>query len=304
VEVQRNAYGPSEAERITRAFRGGHGAVHRAADAFVRYVPRDVEAGLKGALGLRGDNNLGVSPDQHPHSQGEGTVIHAPESAHVTLKSSAEPENTNIREDEDGWVSDQSLPGDIQAQEGHQRTVMRHSSRANKKKRTERHHPSIHNHHHHHHHRSRLSHPAPINMSTSTESSTVPAPASAPAAGPSTPAPDVPSSAVPGALSPSLTDAADEEPRGRTPAASAPSTVAARSSRRPRPHMRIVSLRGSEVPSREVSPVRSIRWADAGAGNSPATARWPQSPPASVQGSRAPSPGPSTPSEPAEQDAC
>jgi hypothetical protein len=65
-------------------------------------------------------------------------------------------------------------------------------------------------------------------------------------------------------------------------------------------HMRIMSLRGSETASREVSPVRSIRWADAGAGASPATMRWPQSP--SAQGSRAPSPGPSSPGEPIEPD--
>ncbi|KAH9954957.1 Sodium/hydrogen exchanger family-domain-containing protein, partial [Russula dissimulans] len=43
VEVQRNAYGPSEVERITRAFRGSYGAVHRAADAFMRHIPHDVE---------------------------------------------------------------------------------------------------------------------------------------------------------------------------------------------------------------------------------------------------------------------
>lgn len=214
-------------------------------------------------------------------------MVRAPES-------SAEPESTSVREDEDGWVSDRSLPGDVHTLEGHQRTVMRHSSRANKKKRIERHRPSTHN---HHHHRSRLSHPAPIDISASTESNT------APDAGPSTLAPDVPNPAVPGSP-PSLPDTMDEEePRGRTPATSTYSTVTARSSRRPRQHMRIVSLRGSEAASREVSPARSIRWADAGAGNSPATARWPQSPSASVQGSRAPSPGPpSTPGEPAEQD--
>jgi hypothetical protein len=104
------------------------------------------------------------------------------------------------------------------------------------------------------------------------------------------------SSTVPETLTTSM-DATDEEPRGRPPPASAPSTIATR--RHPR-HMRIMSLRGSETGSREVSPARSIRWADADAGSSPATARWPQSP--SVQGSRAPSPGSPTPGEPTEAD--
>jgi hypothetical protein len=99
---------------------------------------------------------------------------------------------------------------------------------------------------------------------------------------------------------PSSMATADEETRGRRPPASTST-----SERLPR-HMRIMSLRGSTASSREVSPVRSIRWADEGTGAGPATGRWRQSPCASAGSSRAPSrapsPGPSTPSEPTEPD--
>jgi len=244
----------------------------------MRHVSHEVEGGLKGSFGLRGGDIGRLPQPSHPH--GEGAVAHAPDSAHVTLNLSAEPEVADICDDEeDGWVSDKSSPEKALTETGHQRTAKSASNRASKRRRIDRHRSCIHI---HHHPRSPLT--TPKGTSTS-ESST------APAAGPSTPAPDVPSSSVPEA---STIDSVDEEPRGRAPPASAPSTVAARS--RPR-HMRIVSLRGSETGSREVSPARSVRWADAPGS---ATTRWPQS--SSVQGSRAPSPGPPTPAEPAEDD--
>jgi hypothetical protein len=292
VEVQRNAYGPSEAERITRAFRGSHAAVHRAADTFVsevmRHIPHDVAAGLEGAFGLpSGDDDTGKLPNQPSHLHGEAIVAHAPDVVHVMLNASSEPDVTIIREDEeDGWVSDQSSPESASVEKGHQQTTKSASNRAGKKRRIDRRHSSIHIHHH-----SSFPSPPPKGISTSESSS-------APTEGPSTPIQDMPSSTVPETLTSSM-DTTDEEPRGRPPPASAPSTIAIR--RHPR-HMRIMSLRGSETGSREVSPVRSIRWADADAGSSPATSRWPQSPSASAQGSRAPSPGPSTPGEPTEAD--
>ncbi|KAI9509473.1 Sodium/hydrogen exchanger family-domain-containing protein [Russula earlei] len=295
VEVQRNAYGPSEAERITRVFRrGGQAAVHRAADEFIggvmQHVQHDVESGVKGTFGLHGDDSRG-SPHQHTsprhsHLYGEVPVVYAPESAQIGLDPSAEPENVGIRQDEEGWVSDQSSP-DVVVEVGHRQTAVRHpNNRASKKRRIDRRSSTR------SHHRSRQPTSTPTETLTSTGSST------APVAGPSTVNPDMPSSPVSGPSS-SPTDIADEEPRGRMPATSAPSTLAGH--RQPR-HMRIVSLRGAETASREVSPARSVRWADAGVGHSPMTARWPQS--ASAQGSRtgsrAPSPGPPTPGEPTE----
>jgi hypothetical protein len=243
-------------------------------------------------LGSRSGNNVGVSPHQHQHLQlprshtpEEGTVFAAPESTHVMLNLSAEPETAGVRrdEDEDGWVSDQSWPGDARMEKGHQQTAKAPRSRSSKRRRTDRHRSSAHVHHH-----SRAPLQTAIDVSTSTTT--------APATGSSTPATDAQSSLVSEA-SPSSTDAADEEPRGRRLAVSAPLTSAVQTLPR---HMRIMSLRGSGTGSREVSPARSIRWADAGAGASPVTARWPQSP--SAQGSRAPSPGPSTPGEPMEPD--
>jgi hypothetical protein len=115
-----------------------------------------------------------------------------------------------------------------------------------------------------------------------------------------TPTADSPKLA-PGEVLPSSMATADEETRGRRLHVSTPSTP----ERLPR-HMRVMSLRGSAASSREVSPVRSIRWADEGAGASPATARWTQSPCTSARSSRAPSrapsPGPSTSGEPIEPD--
>jgi len=266
VEVQRNAYGPSDTERLTRAFRGGHAVAHHAADTFIgelmRQVPHDVEASPEGA---RSCNDVGASQlsDQnslHPHGEG---AVHSPDSA---------------QDEDDEWVSDQSSPADTSVEKGqHAKT-----SRVSKRRRSDRHRSSV-------HHHSRLPHPTPISRSTSTNSGVTVATDPPPLA------PDLPSLPAPGPSS-SPTDA-DEEPRGRTPLSAAPSSSAAR--RQPR-HMRIVSLRGSAAGSREVSPARSVRWADTGAGSSPATARWPQSP--SAQGSRAPSPGPPTPGEPMEHD--
>ena len=252
----------------------------------MRHVPHDVEAGLKGVLGSRSGDDVDV-PHQHPgmqlprsHPPGEGTMLPAPESAHVVPDLSIEPETAGIlRDEEDGWVSDQSGPEDFPGESGHQQTVKPPRSRTNKRRRADRHRPSTHVHHH-----SRL----PLHTSIddmSTKSST------APASGSSILAPDAPNSLVP-EVSPSPTDTLDEELRGRRLPGSAPSTSAVQTLPR---HMRIMSLRGRETGSREVSPARSIRWADAGAGAGPATARWSQPP--SAQGSRAPSPGPPTTSE-------
>lgn len=285
VEVQRNAYCPSEAERITRAFRGSHTTVHHAADTFIgevmRHIPHDVEADLPGG------NDTGKLPQQPSHLHGEATVAHAPDVVHVMLNASSEPDVAIIPEDEeDGWVSDQSSPESALVEKEHQQTVKGASSRAGKKRRIDRRRSSIHI-----HHLSRLPSPPPKGISTSESSS-------APTPGPSTPTRDIPSSTIPETPT-SPMDTTDEEPRGRSPPASTPSTTAIR--RHPR-HMRIMSLRGSETGSREVSPARSIRWADADAGPGPATSRWPQSPSASAQGSRAPSPGPSIPGKSTEAD--
>ena len=260
--------------------------MHHAADAFIggvmRHVSHEVEGGLKGSFGLRAGDIGRLPQSSHPH--GEGAVAHPPDSAHVTLNLSAEPEFSDICDDEDdGWVSDKSSPEKAPAETGRQRTAKSGSNRASKKRRIDRHRSCILI---HHHPRSPLTTPK---GSSTSESST------APAAGPSTStlAQNVPSSSFSEASTPPI-DSVDEEPRGRPLPASAPPTIAARS--RPR-HMRIVSLRGSETGSRDVSPARSVRWADApGTG----TARWPQS--SSVQGSRAPSPGPPTPAEPAEDE--
>jgi hypothetical protein len=269
---------------MTRAFRGGHAAAHHAADAFIsgvmRHVSHGVESGLKGSFALR-SGDIGRLP-QSSHPYGEAAVAHAPDLAHVTLNLSAEPEVADICDDEeDGWVSDKSSPEKAPTETGRQRTAKTASNRASKKRRIDRHRSCIHIHH---------SPRSPLTTSKGTSTSES---STAPVACPSTPAPDVPSSSVPEASTPPI-DSVDEEPRGRALPASAPSTVAARS--RPR-HMRIVSLRGSEAGSREASPARSVRWADAPGS---ATARWPQS--SSVQGSRAPSPGPPTPAEPAENN--
>jgi len=289
VEVERNAYGPSEAERITRAFRGSHAAVHHAADTFIgevmRHIPHDVEAGLKSAFGLPGDGDAGKLPHRPSHLHGEATVAHAPDVVHDMLNASSGPDVAIIREDEeDGWVSDQSSPESASVEKGNQQTAKSASNRAGKKRRIDRRRSSIHLRQH-----SRFPPPTPKGIPTPESSSS-------PTAGSSTPTRDMRSSTVPETPT-SPMDPTDEEPRGRPPPASAPSTIATR--RHPR-HMRVMSLRGSETGSREVSPARSIRWADADAGPSPATARWPQSP--SAQGSRAPSPGPSTPGGPTEAD--
>jgi hypothetical protein len=278
--------------------------VHRAASAFIggvmRHIPHDVETGFKGMLGSR-SGNFGVFPHQHPrlqsprsHPEGKETVMPAPEATHDLLNSCGEPETAGVRQDEeDGWVSDRSWSED--APMGYRQSAKHHHSRLNKRRHTDRHHSSIHAHHHsrlplhhhsrlpfHHHsrlpvhHHSRLPLHVPMGISTST----------APAAGSPKLAPDE--------VSPSSMVTVDEETRGRRLPASTPSTP----ERLPR-DMRILSLRGSATSSREVSPVRSIRW---GAGASPATVRWPQSPCASARSSRAPSPGPSTPGEPIEPD--
>jgi hypothetical protein len=266
--------------------------VHRAAEAFIgkvmRHVPHEVEAGLKGLLGSHSGDDMDVSPEHPslppPRSQtpGEETVLPAPESAHVVLDLSAERDTTDIRQDEeDGWVSDQSWPEDVLVKRRHQQTAKPPRSRTNKKRRTDRHRSSTHVHHY-----SRLPLHTAIDMSSSTIKSST-----ARATGSSTMVPDAPGPLVP-ELSPSPTDTAGEEPRGRKLPGSAPSTSAVQT---PPRHIRIMSLRGSETGSREVSPARSIRWADAGTGAGPATARWALPP--SAQGSRAPSPGPPTPGE-------
>ena len=188
-------------------------------------------------------------------------------------------ESEAVHEDEEGWVSDQSSPEETQAKVQSHTEKRACTGRGSKKRRADIHRPSIHH--------PRVPLPAQIDTSVSTGSNT--ATPTAPSAPPimSTSAAPSPESPPPN-TSPS--DTIDDEPRGRQPPASASSTFSAR--RKPRQHMRIVSLRGagSEASSREVSPVRSIRWADAGAGSAPATARWPQS--QSAQGSRAPSPSP------------
>jgi hypothetical protein len=257
----------------------------------MRHVSHDVETGLKDAFGLHRGDNVVVSSRPHlyrchsrPHEK--DIMADAPESTQgLVVDLSVEPDELAVvcRDEEDEWVSDQSSSEEAPAEKEHQRTVKTTVGRGGKKRRTDRQRPSAHG-----FRQSRVPHLAPINVSTSIESNT------APTTVPSTPAPDLSRSPAPETSS---TDVADEEPRGRAPPTSDPSTYAAR--RRPRP-LRVVSLRGSETGSREVSPARSIRWADAGAGASPATVRW--SRPPSAQGSRAPSPGLPTSGEPAEKD--
>lgn len=247
----------------------------------MRHVPHEVEAGLKSVLGSPNGDDVGVSL-QHPslprprsQTPGEGTVWPAPESTHV------EPDTTGIFQDEeDGWVSDQSWSEDVSVERGHQQTAKPPRSRTNTKRRPDRHRSST------YFLRSRLPLHSPIDISSS-----IMKPSTARAIGSSTLAPHAPGRPVP-EVPPSPTDTAEKEPRGRRLPWSAPSTSAVQT---PPRHMRIMSLRGNETGSREVSPARSIRWADAGTGGSPATARWAQSP--SAQGSRAPSPGPPTPGE-------
>ena len=266
--------------------------MHRAAEAFIggmmRHVPHEVEAGLRGVLGSHSGDDIGVFPEHPslppPRSQtpGEGTVLPAPESAHVVFDLSAEPDTMDIHQDEeDGWVSDKSWPKDVLVEGGHQHTAKPPRSRTNKRRRTDRRRSSTHIRHH-----SRL----PLQTAIDTSSFTIKS-STARATASSTMAPDAPSPLVP-KLSPSPTDTADEEPRGRRLPGSAPSASVVQT---PPRHMRIMSLRGSETGSREVSPPRSIRWADAGTSAGPATARWALPP--SAQGSRAPSPGPPTPGE-------
>ncbi|KAI9448797.1 Sodium/hydrogen exchanger family-domain-containing protein [Lactarius psammicola] len=279
VRVQRNEHVSSEAEHITPASCSGHGGVHHSADAALgratRHVPHE-EAGSDDSVGSQGGGNRHASRPR-PHS--EEVVVNVPSS-----NLSQQPEEIEVvHEDEDGWVSDQSSPEDTQAKVQPHAEKRLFSGRSGKKRRADDHRPSIQPHHH-----PRVSLPAPIDTSASTGSNTVTA--TAPSAPSTSAAPDSPLPKSPSSPS----DIIDDEPRGRSLPASASSTFAAR--RKPR-HMRIVSLRGSEAGSREVSPVRSIRWADAGAGSAPATQRWPQSP--SAQGSRAPSP---SPAESAEND--
>lgn len=251
----------------------------------MRHVPHEVEAGFKSVLGPHSGDDVGVSPEHtslHPprsQTPGEGTVLPAPESPHVMLNLSAEPDSTGISQDEeDGWVSDQSWPEDVLVERGHLQTIKPSRDRTNKRRRTGRHRSSTHVRHHSRH--------TAIDISSSAIKSST-----ARVTGSSTVAPDAPSPLVT-EVSPSPTATADEEPRGRRLAGSVPSTFAAQT---PPRHMRIMSLRGSETGSREVSPARSIRWADAGTGAGPATARWALPP--STQDSRAPSPGPPTPGE-------
>ncbi len=258
----------------------------------MRHIPHEVDAGHRGVLGVHNGDDVGLSPEhpspQPPRSQTprEGAVLPVPEMAHAVLDLSLGPGTTGIRQDEeDGWVSDQSWPEGVPVERGHLQTAKLPRNRTNKRRRTDRHRSSTHVHHH-----SRLPLQTRIDVSSSTiKSSTA-------TTGSSTVAPDTPSPLAP-EVSPFLTNTADKEPRGRRLPASVPSTSAVQS---PPRHMRIMSLRGSETGSREVSPARSIRWADAGAGASPATARWSQPP--SAQGSRAPSPGPPTPGEHMEAD--
>ena len=257
----------------------------------MRHVPHEVEAGLKGVVGSHSGDDIRISPEHPslppPRSQTprEGTVLPASESAHVVLDLSAERDTTDIRQDEeDGWVSDQSRPEDVLMERQHQQTAKPPRSRTNKRRRTDRHRPSTHVRRY-----SRLLLNTSIDMSSNSRSTIKSS--SARATGSSTMVPDAPNPLVP-KLSPSPTDTADEEPRGRKLPGSAPSTSAVQT---PPRHIRIMSLRGSETGSREVSPARSIRWADTGTGAGPATARWALPP--SAQGSRAPSPGPPNPGE-------
>ena len=251
----------------------------------MRHVPHQVEAGLKGVLGPHSGVGVGVSPPEHtslrpPRSQtpGEGILLPVPESPHVMMDlSTAEPDTTGISQDEDdGWVSDKSWPGNFTVERGHHQTAKQSRSRITKRRRTDRRRSFAHVCHH-----SRLPLHTAVDISNHTIKSST-----ARATGSSTMAPNAPSPLVP-EDSPSPTDTADEEPRGRRLPRSAQSTSAVQT---PPRHVRIMSLRGSQIGSREVSPARSIRWADAGNGAGSATARWVL--PLSAQSSRAPSPGP------------
>ncbi|KAI9429412.1 Sodium/hydrogen exchanger family-domain-containing protein [Lactarius indigo] len=278
VEVQPNEHGSSEAGHITPASRNGH-IVHHSAHAALgramRHVPHE-EARPDDATGSHGSDNHDPS---RPHPQREEVAMYAPPPNEVLSNLSQHPEV--VHEDEDGWVSDQSSPEDAQTKVQPHAEKRVFTGRPSKKRRAEDHRPSIQPPNH-----PRVSLPAPIDTSASTSSNTVMATVpSAPSTsvGPESPLPKSPSSS---------SDMVDDEPRGRALPASVSSTFSVRRKSR---HMRIVSLRGSEASSREVSPARSIRWADAGAGSTPATARWPQSP--SAQGSRAPSPSPADSAE-------
>ncbi|KAI0263911.1 Sodium/hydrogen exchanger family-domain-containing protein [Gloeopeniophorella convolvens] len=104
VEVQRNAYGPGDGDRITRAFHGGHAAVHRAADAFVggvmRHVPHEVERHLPHLPHphARAHRSRSPHPHPHPHPWEEGVVVHAPEPTPLAPAPAAE--------DDEAWASE------------------------------------------------------------------------------------------------------------------------------------------------------------------------------------------------------
>jgi hypothetical protein len=243
--------------------------VHHSADAELGRTTHigPHEEGPKDTVGSHGGSS--IRDASRPRPRREEVRVYAPPSNEALSNVSQQPEEFEVAEDEDGWVSDQSSPEDVQA------TVQSHTEKrlftggSSRKQRADDHRPSIQAHRHPH-----VSLPAqidtPVSTGSSTSTATVPSAPSMSAA-PESPLPRSPSFP---------SDIVDDEPRGRAPPASASSTFAAR--RKPR-HMRIVSLRGGEAGpgSREVSPARSIRWADTL-----------QSPGPSAQGSRAPSPSP------------
>ncbi|KAI9430406.1 hypothetical protein H4582DRAFT_2017394 [Lactarius indigo] len=138
-------------------------------------------------------------PDDATGSHGKEVAVYAP------------PPNEVVHEDEDGWVSDQSLPEDAQTK------VQPHAEKRYLLVILQR-------------------LPVPNTAAMVTAPS-----APSTSAGPESPLPKSPSSP---------SDMVDDEPRGRALPASASSTFSVR--RKPR-NMRIVSLRGSEASSREVS---------------------------------------------------
>ncbi|TFY71717.1 hypothetical protein EVG20_g1280 [Dentipellis fragilis] len=242
VEVEPNAYGPGDAERVTHAFLGEAAHARDAAGAFVqgiKHAPGSVERGVESAAHAL--EEAGATLERRLSSLGS-TRSGASSSSERKGKGSKKSTAHAVRartEDEEGWASDGPPSVDAGADaedegEGREKkrrwrkkpTIFMHGRTGRKQR------PSIH----------RVGAPRPLVQSTDTAPPPTP---------PATSSPLPPSS-------PSGTPPDDESARGRQASGSAPSTQR----RRPR-HARIDSLRESEVRSlREASPARSVRFAD------------------------------------------
>ncbi|KAI0314071.1 Sodium/hydrogen exchanger family-domain-containing protein [Amylostereum chailletii] len=249
VEVQRNFYGPDDAERITHAFRGAtHLNVHQAAEAFLGgmgHAPHAAEHPLHAVEATAKGAEKAVA----------GAAKHAVEAVERAASPSAPRRGADEDEGEgegEGWASDRSDEG------------RRRRSKEKKKK------PIV------------IVHGRPGRRRFSHLRSTRPAPPppTQRSAGPSAPdaadtsALDTESIAPASDTDAPVSSSPEDEPRGRSPPASASASASASAPapapapapvsagpRRPT-HWRVDSLRASHHEMRDASPSRSIRWAD------------------------------------------